>query len=229
MEAANRAGRAIGLLFLTQMVAAAVGNFVLLAPVFAAPGFLENAAAHPNRMGVTALLGIATGSLSIAIAILAFPVFRPRSQALALGLVALAVAGFALAVVENANLMSLLSLSQAYARAGAGDREAFQSLRVVVASARNWSHFLGLLVSGSLLGVFHLTLYRFALLPRALAAFGLAAVLSQMISVALPLFGHGVVFPMLAPLGVCQLVVALWLITAGWRARPLSPTPSPRP
>ena len=46
---------------------------------------------------------------------------------------------------------------------------------------------------------------------------GLAAVFSQLTAVAMPLFGHDVVFLMLAPLGVCQLVLALWLIAKGWR------------
>jgi hypothetical protein len=36
-------------------------------------------------------------------------------------------------------------------------------------------------------------------------------------SVGMPLFGHDAVFAMLAPLGLSQLVLALWLITKGFR------------
>jgi hypothetical protein len=32
----------------------------------------------------------------------------------------------------------------------------------------------------------------------------------------MPLFGHDVVFPMLAPLGVVQLILAVWLIAKGF-------------
>jgi hypothetical protein len=46
------AGRAIGVMFLAQMSAAFVVNFVWLAKVFSAPGFLVNAAAHPFLMGL---------------------------------------------------------------------------------------------------------------------------------------------------------------------------------
>jgi hypothetical protein len=38
------------------------------------------------------------------------------------------------------------------------------------------------------------------------------------------LFGRGVVFPTLLPLGLSQLILAVWLITKGFRAQP-SPTP----
>jgi hypothetical protein len=209
------AGRAIGVMFLAQMIAAFVVNFVWLAKVFAAPGFLVNAAEHSSLMGLSALLGIAAGSLSIAIAIASFPVFRQYNQAWALWFFALAVVGFSAAVVENINLMSLLSLSEAYVKANAVDQQLFQPLRGIVASARNWAHFLGLIVSGSTLLVFYSALYRFALVPRVLAACGVVAVLSQLTSVGMPLFGHEVVFPMLAPLGICQLLLSLWLIVKG--------------
>jgi len=46
-----------------------------------------------------------------------------------------------------------------------------------------------------------------------------AAVL-QIIAVAMPLFHRDVVFAMLAPLGLCQLIVAIWLIVRGFQDQP---------
>ena len=63
-------------------------------------------------------------------------------------------------------------------------------------------------------------LYRFALVPRLLAAFGLAAVALQLAAVAMPLVGYNVVFLMLAPLGVSQLILAIGLIAKGFRSQP---------
>jgi hypothetical protein len=40
-------------------------------------------------------------------------------------------------------------------------------------------------------------------------------VVLQIIAVSMPLFGHNVVFPMLAPLGLTQLALALWLLVKG--------------
>jgi hypothetical protein len=224
MEATNRVSRILGALVLAQMVGGVLVNFVLTAPLFGAPGFLVDAAAHPRRLGLSVLVGLALGAVSVAIAITAFPVFRQHSQAMALWLVSLAVVSLALAAVENMNVMSMLSLSQAYAKAGAAEREQFQALRVVVASGRNWAHFVGLIFGGSTLFVLYAILYRFARIPRALAAFGLVAVLLQLTAVAMPLFGHEVVFPLLAPLGVSQLALALWLLTKGLQNAPVSAT-----
>jgi hypothetical protein len=211
------AARIIAFLLLAQMVGGALVNFVLTAPLFGAPGFLVNAAAHPLQLGLSVLLGLVIGALSLGIAIAAFPIFRQHSQAMALWLVALAAVSLSMSVVENINVMSMLSLSKAYVKANGAERELFQTLRVVVASSRNWAHYIGLIVAGSTLFVLYAVLYRFALVPRALAAFGLAAVVLQLIAVAMPLFGYGIVFLMLAPLGVSQLALAIWLIAKGFR------------
>jgi hypothetical protein len=129
------------------------------------------------------------------------------------------VVGLSVTAVENMSVMSMLSLSEAYAKASAPERDQFQALRVVVASARNWAHYVGRIFDGSTIFVLYAVLYRFALVPRALAALGLVAVMLQLTAVAMPLLGHSVVFPMLAPLGVSQLVLALWLIAKGFRSQ----------
>ena len=222
MGAASGASRIIGVLVLAQMVGGALVNFVLMAPLFGEPGFLVNAAAHAPQISLSVLLGLAVGALSLGIAITAFPVFRQYSQAMALWFVALAVVSLSLSAVENISVMSMLSLSEAYAKANGAERELFQALRVIVSSARNWAHYIGLIVAGSTLLVLYAVLYRFALVPRALAAFGLAAVVLQITAVAMPLFGQGIVFLMLAPLGVSQLALALWLIAKGFRGQAYS-------
>jgi hypothetical protein len=219
MEAPRTASRIIAVLILTQMVSGGLINFVLEAPLVGAPGFLVNAAPHASQIALAAVLGLAAGALSLGIAITAYPVFRRYSQAMALWFVALSVAGLSAAAVENMNVMSMLSLSLEYTKANATDRDAVQALRVVVASARNWAHFIGLIIAGSTLFVMYAVLYRFALVPRALAAFGLAAVVLQIVTVAMPLFGQGVVFLLLAPLGLCQLALAVWLIAKGFRTQ----------
>jgi hypothetical protein len=216
MSSAKSVGRIIGVLLLLQIAGGVLVNFVLMEPVFAAPGgFLVNAAAHSLQVSLAVLLGLAMGLLALGIAITAFPVFRQFSYAMALWFVALSVAGFSLAAVENASVMSMLSFSQAYTGASGADRDLFQALRIVVASARNWAHYIGLIVSGCSLFVFYSVLFRFALVPRALAAFGLGAVMLQIVAVAMPLFGHDIVFLMLMPLGLSQLILALWLLARG--------------
>jgi len=221
METAVRAGRIVGVLILLQMAGGGLVNSVLLAPLLGTPGFLVNAAPHARQLGAAAVIGLVTESLWLGIAITAFPILRPRARALALWLVALAGVVLALAVVENAGVMSMVSVSEAYAKASAVQREQLETVRVVVASARNWAHFLARIADGATIFVLYVALYRLALVPRLLAAFGMIAVLLMLTSVGRPLFGLEVVFPMLAPLGLIQLILALWLLAKGFRAEPV--------
>jgi hypothetical protein len=226
MRAAVRAGRIVGVLIIIQMVGGGFVNFALEAPLFGAPGFLVNAASHFQQLGLAVLLGLVTEALWVGIAITAFPVFNRRTQAMALWFIALAVVILAVAVVENAAVMSMLSLSEAYTKASVAEREQIQMVKIVVTSARNWAHYMARIFDGGAIFVFYVVLYRFALVPRALAGFGLVAVTLMVTAVAMPLFGHDVVFPMLAPLGLSQLILAVWLITKGFRDRP---SPGDRP
>ena len=59
MTTAKRAARTIAVLLLMQMAAGPIVNFVLLQPVLAAPGFLENAATHSLQIAVAVVIGLA--------------------------------------------------------------------------------------------------------------------------------------------------------------------------
>jgi hypothetical protein len=216
MGTAGGAGRVIGVLIIVQMIGSYIVNFALTAPLFAPPGFLENAAPHSLSVALAVILGLALGAVALGIAITAFPIFRQHSPSAALWFVALAAVSLAVLAAEYTGLMSMLSLSDAWTKASAPDRDRLEALRIVVASARNWAHYIGLIFAGATLFVLYSTLFRFALVPRALAAFGMAAVVLQIAAVAMPLFGHGVVFLMLAPLGLSQLLLAIWLIAKGF-------------
>jgi len=220
MDVASRPARLIGVLMILQMVGSGVVNFALEASLSAAPGFLVNAASHSQQLGVAVLLGLVTEALWVGIAIAAFPIFGQRTRTMALWFLALALVTLAVAVVENAGVLSMVSLSEAYAKASAAERAQLQTIQVVVASARDWAHYMARIFHGCAIFVFYAVLYRFAFVPRALAGFGLMAVMLMVTAVAMPLFGHGVVFPMLAPLGVIQLILAVWLMTKGLRDQP---------
>ena len=216
MTEARSAGRRAGVLLLVQGIGGALVNFVLMRPVIAPPGFLINASAHAPRVAVAALLGLAAGALSTAIAITVLPVLRKHSEAMALWYLALAIAGLALAVVENGTVMSMLSLSNAYAATNGADPASFAGLRGVVAASRNWAHFTHLIVGGAALLVLFVSLLRFALIPRALAVFGIAGVALQIATISMTFFGMRILFPLLAPAGIALLSLALWLIAKGF-------------
>lgn len=233
MQSATSVGRTIGVLMLAQGAATPVINFVLLGPVTRPPGFLVNAAGHAMQLRAAALLSLLMGAITLAVALIALPVFRRHGERLALWLVALATVGCALHAAEGVGMLTMLSLSQQHAQAAAtsvaADAASSAALAAVVRALRNGAHYLALLVDGAGIASLYALLHRAALVPRALSASGMAAALLQMVAVALPVLGFRMIFPLLAPLGLCHLLLVLWLLVRGLAERRApAPLASPR-
>jgi hypothetical protein len=224
MTSHKSAARTIGALMLMQLVIAPVVNFALLEPAMAPPGFLAGAAAHAAQVTAAALLLLVGGAVSLAIAITAFPVIRPYSRPMALWYLALAVIGVAGLLAEGLALRSMLSLSQQYVGANAADAAALEALGPWVRSVWTSAHFTNFVLSGAAGLVLYGALFRFALVPRALAAFGLLTVLLMMAGALIPLFGRPTVMLLFMPMGLSELALMLWLLVRGFREG--SPAPA---
>jgi hypothetical protein len=213
-------GRVVGLLLLVHLAAGLTLPFILLQPALGPPGFLRAAAGRPGLIRAAVFLLFAGSTVPVAVAIAAWPVFRRHASATALWLGALAVAGFSLQCVDNGALLSMLSLSQAYAGADAARADLFQVVASAVSSARRWAHYSFLLVVGSWILVLFALLYRSRLVPRALAAFGLVGSLLQITGVTLrALLGFPPETRLAMPLAPAYVGLAVWLIVKGFSER----------
>lgn len=212
------ASRWLAALIIAQLALGPFINFVLLEPVFrGAGGFLANAAPNATALSWAALLSFALALISSGLALLLWPVLRPLSERMALAIAVLCAANLAVACLEHVNLLSMLSLSHAYVAASTPAEPLYQALRGIVGAQRSWAHLTQLLMVGVTLLAMYASFYRFRLVPRWLAGLGILASVSQMIAVAKPVFGGWVVFAMLAPLGVAQLLLLGWLLVKGLR------------
>src|SRR5262245_48577424 len=184
MRSAKSRGRMIGMLLFLQL-AGLIVPFVLLQPLTTGPqNYLANAVRSSFQIKLAVFLLLANCALTIGITIAAFRVFRQYNEAMTLWLLAVSVIMFVLQAVDNVHVLSMLSLSQQYAQARGPD-ELFQTLAAVVGSTRRWAHFTELLVIDCWIFLLYSTLYRFALVPRALAAFGLITVMLHFIGIPL--------------------------------------------
>ena len=68
--------------------------------------------------------------------------------------------------------------------------------------------------------MFYVALYRFALIPRVLAALGLVAVALQITTVIEAVLRRSVILPLLAPLGLAQSRSRVWLMIKGFADKP---------
>jgi hypothetical protein len=210
-------GRVIGGLFLLQFVVGVLNMQVLTAPLFEQGGYLINAGAHEFRLGVSVLLALAAGVLTLAIASLAYPVLRGFSESAALLYALLCTVGVALTGIEQVGILSMREFSEAYLAADPNAQSLMQTLRVAGSALRNGVHYVGLLTFGVTIGVWYLCLLRFALLPKALPILGLLAVALQLYSISQPVLGGEVSFPLLAPMGLTMLLQGGWLLAFGFR------------
>lgn len=220
MRPAKSVGRITGALLFVQLAAGLTVPYMLLQRVSKSPDFLESAAANSSLVRLCVLLLFAGGAVTIGVAVAAMPVFSRYGRALSLWLLALAVINCSLQAVENAGYLSMLSLSQEYARAGAGEAGLFQALGALVYSTWRWVHFSHLLAVVCWIFVLFCLLWRSALVPRALAAFGMLTTLMQITGITLPAFmGYQSVMLMGMPLGLAYLALILWLLFKGFEER----------
>jgi hypothetical protein len=220
MTSEKSAGRTVGVLLLLHLAAGLIVPFILLHPLVSPPGFLASAATIPNQVRAAVMLLFVGSALTIGASCAALRTFRQYSSAAAYWLLALAIASFALQAADNAHLLSMLSLSQAYAEAGSSSTQLFQTVEVVLGALRKWSHYSFLLVVGCWIFLLYSFLYRFRVVPRVLAAFGLLGAVGQIAGVTLRgLWGYPPETRLAMPLAPAYAALAVWLIVKGFAGR----------
>lgn len=221
MRSAKSTGRTVGVLLLLQLACGLMLPFILWYPLIGgAPAFLSDASAKAGQIRAGVFLSFVGAGLTLAIGIHAFPIFRRYSYTLALWFLAACVISCTLDAVQNATVMSMLSLSEAYAKASPVDLGVFQGLGKVTALTRRWVHYTQLLGFGAWILLFYLSLLRSALMPRLLAGLGVIGILLQFTGVTLFGFlGYGSVMQMAMPMFPIHVAAGLWLIFRGFKER----------
>lgn len=215
MRSEKSPGRIIGILLFVQLVGLSV-PFILMMPITSS-AFLENAAAIAVQIKVAVFHLFANGAVTIGIAVTAFPLVREHSYRWALWFLAFSIIWFAMQAVDNAHIMTMLSLSQQYAEGGGANAALYQALGAAVRSSRRWAHYTELLVIDTWFGVFYGLLFRFRMIPRALAGFGLLAVILHTAGITLPMFlGYPSLMPLGFSLALSHLAVGAWLTVKGF-------------
>lgn len=218
-ESARRVGRRIGILLLVQAILAIpVFTEVGMLRSIIVAGFLENAAGSAVQIRVALLLLFVLGALTLVVAIEGLPLFRRYAERMALAFLALSILGMALEGTETHAIRTMLSTSLQYAKPDAPK----EILQVVASTARStWSsaHFTNLMLGHLKLFVLYVILFRSALVPRALAGFGIAASILSMTAAIRALLGYRFLYALIAPAGLCLIFLSIWLVIRGFAER----------
>src|SRR5512142_1631545 len=141
MKSEITTGSTVGTLLLLHLIIGLMAPFILIDWIRQPAGLFASAAGNAGALRTSIMLLFVGSAIPVAIASAAWPVVRRYSFVMALWLFAFAVAGFTLQAVDNGALLSILSLSQEYAKSEAAKLDASQSIGIVISAIRKWTHF----------------------------------------------------------------------------------------
>ena len=220
----RRTAVTVGLLFLIAMVTSLVGG-IWLESILAAPDYLVTVSENETQVLAGVLLELINAAAVLAIPVLLFPILRRRTEAAALGYVAVRIVEAVILILAVISPLILITLSQEVVAAGASDAFQMQTLGAVVIAAR--ARLAGLLVPIFFsLGAFLLyaMLYGSRLVPRFISVWGLIAVALLLAWNLLEAFGvsisAGMVFGL--PIILNEIFLGIWLVAKGFDSAPLA-------
>ena len=228
-ESGKVIARVAGVLFITA-TAASLLSTSLLNPVLNGSGYLAKIFAHQDRViaGVSVELLAAFSSAAIAISL--YPVLARHRPGLALGSVGFRLIEGMLYVVGAIGALLLVTLSQQAASAQAPGAPYFSTTGALLRALRDQTSLAAVLAfyTGALM--YYWIFFQTGLVPRWLSGWGLAGVILGFTAAILVLFrvtGYMSAPQVLLniPIGVNEMVLAVWLIVTGFR----SAAPVPRP
>lgn len=223
----------VGILFIACSVAAILGPS--LASATHAPDYLDQLAGNPNQIITAALLEFIWAATGAGIAIGLYPLLKKYNGALALGSVSFRVIEGVFVLIGTLGLLSLLTLSQEFRAAGSPGASAFHTSGALLLALRDWQlHVISGLAFALGALMYYVILYQSKLIPRWLSGWGvLGAVLSLAATVLASFardFGMASVHTYLSiPIGVNELVFAVWLIVKGFNPAAIAALSARRP
>ena len=222
MNTYRKNARIVGVLFITATVAGIL-SVVFLRPILDAPDYFIKVSANENQVIIGALFELIMAVACAGIAIWLYPVLKKHNQALALGSVSFRIIEAALYFVAVTGLLSLLTLSQEFVKAGAPDASYFQTSGTLLLAARDWAGVLGSIsfILGALM--YYYLFYQSKLIPRWLSVWGLIGVPLYIAAALLLMFGlinpfSTSVILLDLPIAVNEMVLAVWLIAKGFNS-----------
>lgn len=214
----------VGLLFLTQTVSFIIAE-QLINGVATGPDFLTGAVTHVNGLVAGGLLACVSGVAVVGIAVLLFPLLKGTSEPMALAYVCERVVELVLQILFFLVVPLMLVKIGTDLRAGAIDSSLSPALSESLHGLLDVAVVVLYLVTsigGTILGVL---LYRSRLVPQGLAVLALVGYPMLFVGCILDLFGatdvtHGVGLLAIAPGGVFELVLPIWLLAKGFSSTP---------
>ena len=216
--------RVTGVLFLITFITAIPPFVYLYVPVLDDPDYIVGAGADTS-VSLGAFLEVLLIIANIGTAVVLFPVLKRVNEILALGYVTARVVECAFIAVGILSVLTVVTLRQEEAAAGAAGADAASLVAVgnSLVALHDWTFLLG---PGFVVGVGNglilgYLMYRSALVPRGMAILGLIGgplLLARFVGVLFGVIEPGSVLGsiMVAPEFIWELSLGIWLVVKGF-------------
>lgn len=228
MNSYRKTARIAGLLFLAGTVTALPMSFT--ESILNAPNYLKGIAANSTQVLIGALFLFLAALFSGSIAISLYPVLKKQNEALALGAVGFRLLEPVFYIVNIIGILSLVTLSQDFVRAGAPAASAYHIVGTVIQAARAYANYVfgvGAFSLGALM--YYVVFYQSRLIPRWLSGWGLIAATLSGASAFLVMFGLKPLSPfftvLILPIFFNEIVLEGWLIFKGFNPSAIASLP----
>jgi len=219
MNTNRKTAISVGVFYIGATVAAILSK--VFGPNLAAPDYLANLPANENKLIIQALLEFSMAILILGIAIWLYQVLKIQHKTFALGFVVTRTIEAILFTVGVISLLTLLTISQEFVKAGTPDASYFQTLGTILLAVREWGGGVCSAIVFSLSALMlNSILYRSKLIPRWISGWGFLGAILYLASGFLPLFGYSstsTIYTLIEiPLALQEMVFAVWLIVKGF-------------
>ncbi len=215
-----------GVLFIAA-TATSLAATALLGSLLNGPGFLAAVALHQDRLLAAALFQLLAAFTSAAIAVTLYPVLRQHAAGMALGAVAFRLIEGVFYALSAMGTLILVSLSGQLAASASTHASAD-----LVRDLRDSAGTVGVLAFCTGATLYYLIFYRSQLIPRWLSVWGLVGTVLCLTAGLLLLFQSIAVLSstqvvLSLPIGVQEMVLAVWLIVKGFSPKAEAKPPTP--
>jgi len=226
MDSYRKTAIIVGVLFITATVAYSLG-VIFLDPILGGSDYLTKASENENLVIIGALFVLIDAIAVAGISIVIYPILKKHNETLALGYVGARIAEGVLFIVNVITILTLLTLSQEFVKAGAPNASYYQTLGTLLLAAGDWSFLLGfgLVFTLSAL-ILNFVLYQSKLVPRWLSIWGLVGAVLLFAYYLLQPFSINIVEILVIPIAVQEMVFAVWLIVKGFNSSAIDSKPA---
>jgi hypothetical protein len=208
-----------GILFIVATVAALAA--AALQPALSGADYLTGVAANASQVAGAVLLYLIAAFTSVGIAISLYPVLAKWNTGVALGSVVFRTIEAVMYIAAIVSLLSLLTLSQHIANAGAADLASLQAIGDSLRSVRDHATLAGVIAFSLGAFMYYYLFFQSRLIPRWLASWGIIASVLMLAACLLALFSDSPVTGytlLILPIAVQEMVLAVWLIVKGFNS-----------